>query len=78
MNESTKDQMIEQLQVEISGAKGLLNEIVSLTDLFMPILKQLPQTDKKVLLELEKRMDIVKMALAMDRQSAPHIVQSLM
>lgn len=78
MDDRKKDQYIEQLTVEISGAKGLLNEITCLLDVFMPRLKADPAVDKNVLLELEKRCDIVKRALAIERQSAPHIIQSIM
>ena len=50
-----KDQKIEQLEVQLSGYKGLLGEIVSITNLFMPILERMPETDKKMVGELKKR-----------------------
>ena len=71
-----KDQEIEQLQIQLSGLKGLLGEIVTLQNLFMPILEMLPQTDKILLGELRKRLQITKMMLDMEKQSPPTIVQS--
>lgn len=71
-----KDQEIEQLQIQLSGLKGLLGEIVTLQNLFMPILEMLPQTDKIMLGELKKRLQITKMMLDMEKQSPPTIVQS--
>lgn len=71
-----KDQEIEQLQIQLSGLKGLLGEIVTLQNLFMPILEMLPQTDKIMLGELRKRLQITKMMLDMEKQSPPTIVQS--
>ena len=71
-----KDQEIEQLQIQLSGLKGLLGEIVTLQNLFMPILEMLPQTDKIMLGELRKRLQITKMMLDMEKQSLPTIVQS--
>lgn len=72
----TRDNHIEQLEVQLSGLKGLLGEIVTLANLFMPILEQLPQTDKAVLGELRKRLQITHMMLSMEKQSPPTIVQS--
>ena len=70
-----KDQEIEQLQIQLSGLKGLLGEIVTLQNLFMPILEMLPQTDKIMLGELRKRLQITKMKLDMEKQSHQTIVQ---
>lgn len=75
MDSRTMEQEIEQLQVQLSGVKGLLNEIVTLADLFIPTLQQLPQTDKKMLAEFTKRVQIAGMMLSMERQSPPTIVQ---
>lgn len=72
-----KDQEIEQLQVQLSGLKGLLGEIVSLQNLFMPILEALPQTDKRMLGELKKRMQITQMMLDMERQNPPVIKEAM-
>ena len=54
----------------------MLGEIVTLQNLFMPILEMLPQTDKIMLGELRKRLQITKMMLDMEKQSPPTIVQS--
>lgn len=77
MDSRKYEQEIEQLQVQLSGTEGLLNEIICLLDLFLPTLRQLPQTDKKMLAELEKRHQIAHMMISMKQQSAPKIVDSL-
>ena len=71
------DQKIEQLIVELEGAYGLLNEVVSYTELFLPILRQLPQTDKNMLSELEKRILISKQTFSMRRNNPATITSSL-
>ena len=71
------DQKIEQLIVELEGAYGLLNEVVSYTELFLPILRQLPQTDKNMLSELEKRILISKQTFSMRRNDPATITSSL-
>lgn len=71
------DQKIEQLIVELEGAYGLLNEVVSYTELFLPILRQLPQTDKNMLAELEKRILISKQTFSMRRNDPATITSSL-
>lgn len=76
MDSRQYEQKIEQLIVELSGMKGLLNEIVTLTNLFMPLLRQHPQVDKRMLANLEKRLQVVQMMFDMERQAPPHIVQS--
>ena len=72
-----RDARIEQLEVQLSGVEGLLNEIINLINLFMPILRAMPQTDKKMLGELEKRLQISQMMLSMKKQSPPTIVDSM-
>jgi len=76
MDSKTMENQIEQLEVQLSGAKGMLNEIVSMTRLFMPLLYSIPQSDKKMLAELDKRMQIVEMQLSMERLSPPTIVSA--
>lgn len=71
------DQKIEQLIVELEGAYGLLNEVVTYTELFLPILRQLPQTDKNMLSELEKRILISKQTFSMRRNDPATITSSL-
>lgn len=75
MDSRKYEQQIEQLQVELLGTEGLLNEIITLANLFIPLLQQLPQTDKKMLSELTKRMQIANMKLSMKRNAPPTIVQ---
>lgn len=72
-----RDAHIEQLEVQLSGVEGLLNEIINLINLFMPILRAMPQTDKKMLGELEKRLQISQMMLSMKKQAPPTIVDSM-
>lgn len=72
-----KDQKIEQLEVQLSGYKGLLGEIVSITNLFMPILERMPETDKKMVGELKKRLQLTHMMLSMEKQAPPTIVSSM-
>lgn len=76
MDSRQYEQTIEQLQVTLEGTKGLLNEVVTLTNLFIPLLEQIPQSDKKVLMSLKQRIQVASMMLAMDRQGPPTIVQS--
>lgn len=77
MDSRKYEQEIEQLQVQLSGTEGLLNEIITLLDLFLPTLRQLPQTDKRMLAELEKRHQIAHMMISMKQQSAPKIVDTM-
>jgi len=77
MDSRQYDQKIEQLIVELEGAYGLLNEVVSYTELFLPILRQLPQTDKNMLSELEKRILISKQTFSMRRNDPATITSSL-
>lgn len=77
MDSRQYEQKIEQLQVELSGQEGFLNEIINLVNLFIPTLKALPTTDKKMLAELEKRVQLANMMLSMKRNSPPTIVQSM-
>lgn len=72
-----QEQRIEQLEVELSGCKGLLGEIVSIANLFMPILERLPETDKRMVGELRKRLQITNMMLSMEKQNPPTIVSSM-
>lgn len=76
MDSRQYEQKIEQLQVQLAGTEGLLNEIITLTNLFIPLLKQIPQSDKKMLAELEKRLQISNMMLSMKRNAPPTIVDS--
>jgi hypothetical protein len=71
-----KDKHIEQLQVKMVGLKGLLNEITSIVRLFMPLLEQSPYSDKRMVGELNKRLQITEMMLSMDRNDPPSIVES--
>lgn len=77
MDSRQYEQKIEQLIVELEGAYGLLNEVVSYTELFLPILRQLPQTDKNMLAELEKRILISKQTFSMRRNDPATITSSL-
>lgn len=77
MDSRQYEQKIEQLIVELEGAYGLLNEVVSYTELFLPILRQLPQTDKNMLSELEKRILISKQTFSMRRNDPATITSSL-
>lgn len=77
MDTRTLEQKIEQLTVELSGMEGFLNEIINLLNLFMPTLKALPQTDKRMLAELEKRVLIANRVLTMKRNAPPKIVDSM-
>lgn len=77
MDSRQYEQKIEQLIVELEGAYGLLNEVVSYTELFLPILRQLPQTDKNMLAELEKRILISKQTFSMRRNNPATITSSL-
>lgn len=77
MDSRKLEQQIEQLTIQLSGVEGLLNEIVTLLDLFLPTLRQLPQTDKRMLAELEKRQQIAQMMISMKQQSAPKIVDKM-
>lgn len=74
---NAQEQKIEQLEVELSGCKGLLGEIVSIANLFLPILERLPETDKRMVGELRKRLQITNMMLSMEKQNPPTIVSSM-
>ena len=77
MDSRQYEQKIEQLEVEYSGLEGFLNEIINLVNLFIPILKTIPQTDKRLVAELEKRVLLANRMLTMKRNAPPTIVQSM-
>lgn len=67
---------IEQLICQLEASHGLLNEIVSLNDLFIPLLRQIPQADKRMLGVLQERMNVAKIMLSMKKGGPATVVES--
>ena len=62
---------IKQKDATIGALKGMLGQMVPVVEVMLPLLKEQPQLDKKLLDQIERMTQISKMLMSMGDSNAP-------
>lgn len=62
---------IKQKDATIGALKGMLGQMVPVVEVMLPLLKEQPQLDKKLLDQIERMTQISKMLMSMGDSNVP-------
>lgn len=62
---------IKQKDATIGALKGMLSQMVPVVEVMLPLLKEQPQLDKKLLDQIERMTQISKMLMSMGDSNVP-------